>query len=101
MKLQHFIVPYVKDCVWRRGEPIIITVITCVSLLGLAGRVCSCVYIRVVCCGSSLPGDLPSAVSPAGFAAVSVCCGSSVPAIYQVRSRRQGLLLCPCVVALP
>ena len=42
---------------------------------GLASRVCSCVCVLCV---------------------VALPC----PAIYQVRSRRQGLLLCPCVVAL-
>ena len=70
------------------------------SLLGLAGRVCSCVLY--VCCCSSLTGNLPNAVWPAGlllcmcvvalpwlenlpsvvwpagFAAVYVCCGSSL-----------------------
>ena len=61
MKLQHFIVPSgpcVKDCVLRRGEPIIISYY--MSLFALAGRVCPCVLC--VCCCSSLIGDLPSAV---------------------------------------
>ena len=52
MKLQHFIVPSgpcVKDCVLRRGEPIIISYY--MSLFALSGRVCSCV-LYVCCCSS-------------------------------------------------
>ena len=81
-KLRQFMVPWMKDNLRPEAE---------VSLC--------CVY---VCCGSSLTGDLPSAVWPAGLAAC-------VRVLWLLPDRRLaecGLAgrvgcMCTCVVAPP
>ena len=55
-----------------------------------------------VFCGSSLTGDLPSAVWPVGVAAcVCVCGGSSLTGDLPCAVWPAGVAACVCFVALP
>ena len=59
----------IKKCI-QRGELVLYTHFEC----GLISRVGPHVF---VCCGSSLTGDLPSAVWPAGLVNMCLCVAAS------------------------